>query len=197
MMLKKKSLVVTMISGFVLSCVLILTLVGYAAYIELKNEESKRSYGEMSGRLNARIYEKYIEITGLEARVASNGPLRGKYIVEGTLRNRGDKDISGLLLKLRFSDKDGAVIYETPLDPTEPALGSGVIPRMNIPYISGLSDTVIIKGASMPFKKVLADCPPEMTDSIAGSPGFSKDRGRWTGRIGYEIISTELLDPEA
>lgn len=59
MILTKKSLIVTLISGFVLSCVLILTLVGYVAYIEIKNEESKRSYQHSLGRLNAMIYEKF------------------------------------------------------------------------------------------------------------------------------------------
>lgn len=59
MILKRKSLIVTLVSGFVLACVLILTLVGYIAYIEIENEESKRAYSHMLGRLNAEIYEKH------------------------------------------------------------------------------------------------------------------------------------------
>ena len=59
MILKKKSLIVTLVSAFVLSCVLILTLVGYVVYIEIKNEESKRSYHHSLDKLNATIYEKY------------------------------------------------------------------------------------------------------------------------------------------
>ncbi len=60
MILKKKSLIVTLVSAFILSCVLILTLVGYVAYVELKNEESKRSYQYSLGVSNEKIYEKYI-----------------------------------------------------------------------------------------------------------------------------------------
>ena len=51
MLLKKKSRIVTLVSGLVLSCVLILTLVGYIAYIEIKNEE-----GELVARKFWRSY---------------------------------------------------------------------------------------------------------------------------------------------
>ena len=61
MLLKKKSYAVTVVSGFVLSCVLILTLVGYVAYIELKNEESKRSYQYSLDKQNANIHGKHIK----------------------------------------------------------------------------------------------------------------------------------------
>ena len=61
MLLKRKSFAVTLVSGFVLSCVLILTLVGYVAYIELKNEESKRLYQYSLDKLNAKIYENHIK----------------------------------------------------------------------------------------------------------------------------------------
>ncbi|MFH0764285.1 MAG: hypothetical protein V1927_04725 [Candidatus Omnitrophota bacterium] len=44
MIIKKKSLIVALVSGFIISLVLILTLIGYAAYLELKNENFIRSY---------------------------------------------------------------------------------------------------------------------------------------------------------
>jgi len=44
MIIKKKSLIVALISSIVVSSVLILTLIGYIMYMELKAEEFKRQY---------------------------------------------------------------------------------------------------------------------------------------------------------
>lgn len=52
MIIKKKSLVVALVSGYVISMVLMLTLIGYAAYLELKNENSIRAYDCMLKKLN-------------------------------------------------------------------------------------------------------------------------------------------------
>ena len=102
MLLKKKSLIVTLVSVLVLSCVLVLTLIGYMAYVEIKNEESKISDRYSLGRLNAKIYGKYLEVSGLAAKTEDAGALKGKNIVCGTLKNHGDKDISELLIKIKF-----------------------------------------------------------------------------------------------
>lgn len=44
MLVKRKSIAVVIISGFVISSVLVLTLVGYSIYMELKDNEAKLSY---------------------------------------------------------------------------------------------------------------------------------------------------------
>jgi len=197
MVLKKKSLIVALVSGFVLSCVLILTLVGYVAYIELKNEESKRSYQHSLGRLDARIYEKYLEVSALTAKTEDAGALKGKNIVGGVIKNRGDKDLYELLIKIKFIDRDGAVVYETIFDPREPALGSGSLPEVSIPYIYTHAKILTKRGEMAPFKKIISDCPGEISSSISSFSGFSKDRGRWSGKLGYELVSVKLCDPGA
>lgn len=197
MILKKKSLIVALVSGFILSCVLILTLLGYSAYTEIKSEESKIYYRYMLGRLNARIYEKHIEVSGLTAKTEDAGALKGRNVAAGTFKNAGDKDVSEILMKIKFFDRDGAVIYETTFDPREPALGSGAIPQVEIPYISKHTGIITKKGSSAPFKKILDNCPPEIASSINSLSGFSKDRGIWSGKLGFELVSIELYDPGA
>ena len=44
MLIKRKSLIVALISSFVIALVLVLTLFGYLVYIELKGEGVRRSY---------------------------------------------------------------------------------------------------------------------------------------------------------
>lgn len=197
MILKKKSLIVTLVSAFVLSCVLILTLVGYAAYVEIRNEESKISYRYLLGRQNAKIYGKYIEVSGLAAKTEDTGVLKGKNVVGGTIKNHGNKDISGLLMKVKFLDQDGAIIYETAFDPREPALGSGVMPEVSIPYISTRARVITRKGAAVPFKKILDICPAEITAAINNTSGLSKKREKWSGKLEYSLVSIDLCDSEA
>jgi len=195
MLVKKKSVIVALISGFVLSCVLILTLVGYVAYTELKNEESKISYRRMLGRLNAGIYGKFIEIGGLEVRSDESGALHGKNIVEGTLKNCGEKDVSEILLKLKFFDMEGAIIYEALLDPLGPALGSGGLSQVGISHLLVPDGTFVQKGRSIFFKKILVNCPEEITSSMKPIRGY-KARQKWPGKISYEILSLKLSDPK-
>lgn len=55
MIIKKKSLVVVLVSGFLISAVLILTLIGYVIYVELKDEESKMTYQESLKSIKSEI----------------------------------------------------------------------------------------------------------------------------------------------
>lgn len=44
MIIKKKSLIVAFVSSAIITIVMILTLVGYVAYLEIKDSEAKASY---------------------------------------------------------------------------------------------------------------------------------------------------------
>jgi len=46
MFIKEKSLVVALTSGCIIAGVLILTLIGYAAYTKISSDSSKRQYEE-------------------------------------------------------------------------------------------------------------------------------------------------------
>ena len=52
MQIKKKSLIVALVSGLVVALVLVLTLIGYVICIELKAEESKRSYQDILRKIS-------------------------------------------------------------------------------------------------------------------------------------------------
>ncbi|MDD5428856.1 MAG: hypothetical protein PHI58_06470 [Candidatus Omnitrophica bacterium] len=54
MLIKKKSLIVSFFSSLTIAIVLVLTLVGYIAYLEIKNKELKASYERELGELKHR-----------------------------------------------------------------------------------------------------------------------------------------------
>lgn len=58
MIIKQKSLVVALTSGCVISAVLVLTLIGYAFYLKIKDDNSRRVYEESISRINARAVSR-------------------------------------------------------------------------------------------------------------------------------------------
>lgn len=53
-MIKKKSLIVALVSGFIISSVMILTLIGYVAYLEIKGREEALSYDYALRKIKAK-----------------------------------------------------------------------------------------------------------------------------------------------
>jgi hypothetical protein len=196
MRLKKKSVIVAFVSGLVVSIVLILTLVGYSVYLEIKNEESRISYEYALAKISARIYGKYVEISGLKVMIEKSGALRDKVLLEGTVKNNGEREISEIIAKIKFLDKDGAVIYEAVSDLLEPALGAGTIGAIKIPYLSYHPRVTVKIGGSLPFKKILANPPAEIYSCLRDEGGFSRNNVRWSEKFDYEIISVKLADSE-
>ncbi|MFA5143108.1 MAG: hypothetical protein WC522_02905 [Candidatus Omnitrophota bacterium] len=54
MIIKKKSIIVALVSSLVLMIVLVLTLVSYVVYLEIKNRELESSYRHLMGELKTR-----------------------------------------------------------------------------------------------------------------------------------------------
>ena len=162
MLIKRKSLIVALVSSAVIALVLILTLVGYYIYLELKGEEFKRYYEELLGKSKAKVYSRYIEVGKLDARIENTGALKGKPIIEGIVVNRGSKNITGLIVRVSFLDKDNAVIYESDVRPQEPALGSSGIVHVTIPYIYTSPRVVFKPNEQITFKKIITNCPTEI-----------------------------------
>lgn len=55
MLIKQKSLVVALTSGCIISAVLILTLIGFALYTKIKDDNSTKSYEDSVKKLRSRI----------------------------------------------------------------------------------------------------------------------------------------------
>lgn len=189
MIMKKKSFFVVLISSIVISMVLVVNLAGYLIYLEMKDHELDAEYRVLLHKINARIYARHIEVARLGASIERTGPLSGKPVLEGIIRNDGTKDITDLVLRVRLLDKDGAVMYQVVFHPQEPAFGSSYLVGESLPHSSASSVGAIRPENSLPFKIILSDCPKEIIAELkreSVSPGRS---GMWSGRIDYEIVS--------
>lgn len=192
MLLKKKSLVVATISSIVISLVLVLTLIGYLMYIELKGEEYKRSYQEILKKVNARLYSKYMDVSKLTAGIEQSGALKGKSILEGIIKNKGERNISDLIMRVRFLDKDGAIIYEVIFRPNEPPLGVSSLTRITIPYLYAPPKLIIKPRGSLPFKQILTNCPDEIVMALRERKAVQQGANKWSGRLISDFLSVDF-----
>lgn len=192
MLIKKKSIIVALVSSLVIALVLILTLVGYFAYLEFKGEEFKRYYYELLLKAKARVYSKYIDIAELEARIENTGPLKGKPIIEGVVTNKGVKQVAYLVIKVGFLDKDNAVIYETLLRPQEPTLGGGPITHVAMPYLYTPPKAILKPNDKIAFKKIITNCPTEIFVELREGDKPKKTFGKWSGKLTSQSISLDF-----
>ena len=192
MPIKKKSVIVALVSSLVIALVLILTLVGYLAYIEFKGEEFKRYYSELLDKAKARVYSKYIDITKLDVRIENTGPLKGKPIIEGVVTNKGDKQVAYLVIKVNFLDKDNAVIYEVLLRPQEPTLGGAPITHVAIPYLYTPPKAILKPNEQLAFKKIITNCPTEIFVELREGDKPKKTFGKWSGKLTSQSISLDF-----
>ena len=191
MLIKKKSLIVVLVSSFVIALVMVLTLVGYVAYMELKGEESRRNYQDSLRKINVRTYSGYIDVKDLNSKIEESGALRGKMVIEGIIKNNGSREIDSILIKVKFLDKDGAVIYEAIFHPQEPSLGTSGMVQLSIPYLSSPPKITVKPGSVFPFKTIVSSCPEEILSELR-QKGTGKNTGKWSGKFGFEILALDF-----
>jgi len=192
MIIKKKSLVVALVSSFIICGVLVLTLVGYLAYLELKDKELRSSYQQLLQKVNARLYARHISISGFVTTMKTTGSLKSKAVMEGSITNNGYREISDILIMVKFRDKDDAVLYEVVFHPQESSSGAPRLTQVALPYLSGTPKTALKKGATLAFKKMLTHCPDRILSELEKAGGPSGGQPRWSGRLDFEILSVSF-----
>jgi hypothetical protein len=192
MLIKKKSLIVSLVSSFVIALVLVLTLVGYFFYLEFKGEEFKRRYQDILEKTKARVYSRHIYIADLDARIENTGPLKGRPVIEGVVVNNGSKQITNLAIKVDFLDKDNAVIYEAILRPQEPSLGAASISYVPLPYLRTPPKAVLKPSERVAFKKIINNCPTEVFVDLREGEKPKKAFGKWSGKLTSQPVSLDF-----
>ena len=195
MIIKRKSLIVGLVSSIVIALVLIMTLVGYFIYLEFKSREFSRIYQELLEKAKAKVYTSHLDIFGLDARIENTGALKGKPIIEGAITNKGSREIVNLVLKLSFLDRDSASIYEITAHPQEPALSSGAFTHVSTSRIYSNAHPIdtLKPGQTLKFKKIITNCPTEIFVELKEGEKPTKSFGRWSGKLTSEVISLDLL----
>ena len=195
MLVKRKSLIVGLVSSIVIALVLIMTLIGYSVYLEFRSGEFGKVYQELLQKTKAKVYSRHLDIFGLDARIESTGALKGKPIIEGAITNKGSREIINLVLKLNFLDRDSASIYELTAHPQEPALGGAVSAHASTSRLYSYARPInaLKPGQTLKFKKIITGCPTEVFVELREGEKPTKSFGRWSGKLTSEVMSLDLL----
>ncbi len=195
MIIKRKSLIVGLVSSVVIALVLIMTLVGYFIYLEFKSREFGRVYQELLEKAKAKVYSRHLDIFGLDARIENTGALKGKPIIEGAITNKGSREIVNLVIKINFLDRDSASIYELTAHPQEPALGSTVFAHVSTSHLYSYAHPTdsLKSGQTLKFKKIITNCPTEVFVELREGEKPTKSFGRWSGKLTSEVMSLDLM----
>ncbi|MBU0605438.1 MAG: hypothetical protein KKH77_04030 [Candidatus Omnitrophica bacterium] len=193
MIIKKKSMLVALVSILIICLVLVVNLAGYLIYLELKDDELANAYSMRLQEVNAKVYSKHIEIDRLGVSFNSAGFLNKRAVLEGIVRNDGYKDITDLVIRVKFLDDDGAVIYQVTFRPLESSLTSyGAFRPISISHATEASTLAIRPESSHPFKKVLVNCPEEILSELKSGMDSSGGKERWAGKLDYDILSVNF-----
>lgn len=193
MIIKKKSIIVAAVSGMLVSIVLTATVAAYLLHVEINTRNFRGHYEEAIKKLSAKAYAKQIDFFRLRAVIGTEGAFRLKPIVEGVMLNNGNRAVRDIVLKIKFRDTDGAVIYEVVFHPQEPALGMSILGQVPIPYLSEPHRISVDPGERLVFKRLLSGCPREIASAIKEGAG-QKTAGYsgWAGTLEPEILSIEF-----
>lgn len=193
MLIKKKSLIVAVVSSLVISIVLVMTVISYLLYTEMRNGKFLAYYEDAIRRTSARTYAKQIDFFRLKAVIGRDGAFKGRPMVEGVLVNNGNRAISDMLVRIKFRDTDGAVIYEVVFHPQEPALGISILDQVPIPCLAEPHRISVDPGDRLAFKRILSDCPKEIVSALKETGGrkAAENKG-WAGTLEPEILSMEF-----
>ncbi len=166
MRIKRTSALVIIVSSSVIMIVLALTIFGFYAYLEWKETDTVKNYRLSLYDLNARVFNRLV-LLNLKANLGTEGALKGKPVIEGTVENISNKKIYSLKLKISFYDHQNRAIYVDRFYP----VGAEPEPLVNI---SGFSENFLGEGDSISFKHPLRNCPREIVDYLIAELNFVK-----------------------
>lgn len=197
MLIKPKSLVVVALSSVVIAGVLVSTLIGYYMYVELKETENSKVCMDAIRKLQARIFAKDIEASGLSFGMDQAGPLAGRPVIKGVVRNRSARRVYNILLRVKFIDAGGTSVYEVVFHPLEPTFGIDQLGSITLSYLKGPQRNSIEPASSKTFKRIMPNFPKELLIPAPAGKKDKKDRSsgrayQWSGRLEWEVVNLNL-----
>jgi hypothetical protein len=186
-MIKLKSLLVIILSSILISCVILLTILGLSLYMGWQESEASKLHKVRIAALNARGYEKYINITDLRAGHGKDGIYKSKYLLEGSIGNSGYRTVGSVEVEVDFLNASGEPIYTETVLP----LKAVVMPRKTT--IAALSrftsgkEAPVLPGESHKFKHILSDQKNKSITSPIREKRYATNPNEWSGKFNHRI----------
>jgi hypothetical protein len=187
MRMKPRTILVITFSSLIIAAVLSLTIFGFYAYLEWKEKDIRRNYRNALYEQNGQLFKKYIHVD-VRARIDTDGIFKGRPIVEGTIKNKSDKRIYSLKLKIALHDAEKQVVYVDRFYPIGPDLESLV----TIAELTTITKNFLLEGDSISFKHRLRNCPPSVIHFLQSKLDFAKAGSAQPLELSYKIEGVGL-----
>ncbi|OGW75791.1 MAG: hypothetical protein A2Z72_05245 [Omnitrophica bacterium RBG_13_46_9] len=187
MYIKLRSILVITVSSLIIASVLALTIFGFYAYLEWKEENGRGNYRRALYELSGNLFSKYILIN-LKARIDKEGIFKNRPVIEGTIKNTSSKKIYSLKLKIVFSDTQRHVVYVDTFYP----IGLEFDSLANIGEIAKETKNFLLEGDSISFKHRLKNCPPQISEYLKSKLNFAKVGRAAPLQLEYKIEGVDI-----
>jgi len=108
--IKKKSVIVVLVSVAMLCSVIVLTLSSFFVYTVYKGVQDSLRYQYELDCINAKFYSKYVKLDDLRAEIKTLSTGR-EIAVKGRIRNSGYRSISFVFANLSFINKHNISLH--------------------------------------------------------------------------------------
>jgi len=186
-MIKPKSIIVIFISSFVISLVLVLTIAGLSLYLGWKEKDSERIHSVEIDKLNASLYEKFIDVSDLKAKKGKEGIFKDNYIIEGLVKNNGFRTVSSISLEIDFLNASREAIHTETFKPLQSAVPSSKLSIGSLFILTSGKELPLARGQSMRFKHILSCQKKKDVVSPIKNNRFATNPNEWSGRFSNRV----------
>ncbi|NQT32946.1 MAG: hypothetical protein HQ594_04665 [Candidatus Omnitrophica bacterium] len=189
MFLKRKHILVIVLSSLIIAVVFVSTLVGYSLYVQWKKDSFAVKYRNSVYRLTADLFRKDIVLSNMKVAFAGDEAFSGTPLVEGSLKNNSSKTVTSVLVEVSLRKADGTVIYKDWFYPLgkKPFAGSSLFPG-----IKQLGN-VLLPGEGISFRYQLRNCSREVIDQLLAKTNFAKKPSAGDIELVYTISGASVI----
>jgi len=190
--IKRKSLVVILISSLVISAVLVLTIIGFSLYLGWKGKDLSKTHSLEIAGLNASLYGQHINVSGLSAKKGREGIYKDKFLIEGAIKNTGFRTVGSLMLQVDFLNASHEIIRSETFKPLASSLppSKTSIAALSI-FVSG-KELPLAPGKSVVFKHILSSQKDKDVISPIKFKRYATNPNEWSGKFGHRITMVKF-----
>ena len=184
MRIKPRTIPIVTLSSIIIASVLALTIFSFYVYLGWKEKNIERKYRISLQDLNAQLFRKYIMLD-VQARIGSEEGFKNWPLVCGTIKNKSNKKIYSLKLKVSFSDPEGRVLYVDSFYPVGPKVRALI-------DMGNITKSFLLEGDSVSFNHQLTNCPTVVSEYLRSKLKFAKEGDTVPLTLKYSLETLDI-----
>lgn len=191
MFLKKKHIIVVMVSSFIVSLVLVSTILGYNLYLQYKKDTFRIKYRNSIAKITADLFSKDLVLSNMKIRFYENDAKipADMPVFEGAVKNNSNKTVTLLIIEMSFQDPNGRVLYKDWFYP----IGEGRSENISSHYAGNRTGRVLLPGEGVSFRYILKNCSADLAREISYDPSFAKSEPNKNVKLECSISGMNVL----